>query len=211
MYHSCMRLAAATVLLAFTCAGGEPRSRPVVRSQYDLIVAGGEVADGTGRARFRADVGIRGDRIVKIGDLSKATATLRLDARGKIVAPGFIDLLGNSQAAVLIDPNLEGKVRQGVTTEVTGEGHSPGPLSEAMAAEMQRTRPKGWPDVTWRTLGEFMSVVEKRGTALNFAFYIGAANPREMVLGDGPRDPNPEELARMKKIVDQAMNDGAVG
>src|SRR5215212_3354195 len=82
MYHSCMRLAAATVLLAFTCAGGEPRSRPIVRSQYDLIVAGGEVVDGTGRARFRADVGIRGDVIVKIGDLSKGTANVRLDARG---------------------------------------------------------------------------------------------------------------------------------
>ncbi|HWW60352.1 MAG TPA: D-aminoacylase, partial [Thermoanaerobaculia bacterium] len=210
-----MRLAAAAVLLAFTCAeSGDAPGRaaaPGVRPQYDLIIAGGDVVDGTGRARVHADVGIRGDSIAKIGDLSKATATTRLDARGRIVSPGFIDLLGNSQAAVLIDPNLEGKIRQGVTTEVTGEGHSPGPLSEAMAAEMQRTRPKGWPDVTWRTLGEFMSVVEKHGTALNFAFYLGAANPREMVLGDGPGDPTPEQLARMQKIVDQAMNDGAVG
>jgi dihydroorotase/N-acyl-D-amino-acid deacylase len=112
---------------------------------------------------------------------------------------------------VLIDPNLEGKVRQGVTTELTGEGHSPGPLSEAMAAEMERTKPPGWPDVTWRTLGEFMKVVEKRGSAINFAFFIGAANPREMVIGTVDRPATPEEVKKMEAIVEQAMNEGAIG
>ena len=149
--------------------------------------------------------------IAEIGDLHGRTATTTLDATGDIVAPGFIDLLGNSQSAVLIDPKLEGKVRQGVTTEVTGEGHSPGPLDEAMAAEMERTKPPGWPAVTWRTLGDFMRVVEKRGSAINFAFYVGAANPREMVLGHADRAPTAEELKRMTAIVDQAMKDGAVG
>lgn len=167
--------------------------------------------DGTGRARFRADVGIRDDKIAAIGDLSHATAATTIDVRNQVITPGFIDLLGHSEGSVLIDPNLEGKVRQGVTTELTGEGHSPGPLSEAMAAEMERTKPPGWPAVSWRTLGEFMKVVEKRGSAINFAFFIGAANPREIVLGTADRAPTPEELARMEAIVDQAMREGAIG
>ncbi|MBV8520089.1 MAG: D-aminoacylase [Acidobacteria bacterium] len=182
-----------------------------MHTDYDVIIRGGDVLDGSGAPRVRADVGIRGDTIAIVGDLSHATAKTTLDARGKVVAPGFIDLLGNSQSAVLIDPKLEGKIRQGVTTEVTGEGLSPGPLSEAMAAEMERTKPRGWPPVTWRTLGDFMRVVEKRGSALNFAFYIGARNPREMVLGDADRAPTPDELRRMQQIVEQAVRDGAVG
>ncbi|HYC60956.1 MAG TPA: D-aminoacylase [Thermoanaerobaculia bacterium] len=179
--------------------------------QFDIVIRGGEVIDGTGAARTRADVGIRGDTIAAIADLSNAAATTTLDATNQIVAPGFIDLLGNSQAAVLIDPKLEGKIRQGVTTEVTGEGHSPGPQNDVMLAEMERTKPKGWPRVTWHTLGEFMSVVDQRGSALNFAFYVGAANPREMVLGHADRAPNAEELERMEAIVKQAVDEGAVG
>jgi N-acyl-D-aspartate/D-glutamate deacylase len=191
----------------------EPRNRGTrgTASSYDLIIRGGDVLDGSGAKRVRADVGIRGDAIAFVGDLSQATAKTTLDARGKVVAPGFIDLLGNSQAAVLIDPRLEGKIRQGITTEVTGEGFSPGPLNEAMAAEMERTKPRGWPKVTWRTLGEFMRVVEQRGSALNFAFYVGARNPREMLLGDANRAPSPDELRRMQQIVEQAVRDGAVG
>ena len=211
-----MRIALFT-LLALTCAQA-PAEHPSVPpspmkhvADYDVIIRGGDVLDGSGAPRVRADVGIRGDTIAAVGDLSRATATTLLDARGKVVAPGFIDLLGNSQSAVLIDPKLEGKIRQGVTTEVTGEGLSPGPLSEAMAAEMERTKPRGWPPVTWRTLGDFMRVVEKRGSALNFAFYIGARNPREMVLGDANRAPSPDELRRMQAIVEQAVRDGAVG
>ena len=205
--------AAVVALLALTCADSQPavRTAPAARTDYDIRIVGGEIIDGSGRARFRGDVGIRGDSIAKIGDLSSATAALTIDARGRIVAPGFIDLLGNSQSAVLIDPKLEGKIRQGITTEVTGEGHSPGPIDEAMRAEMERTKPPGWPAVTWTTLGDFMRVVEKRGSALNFAFYIGAANPREMVLGHADRAPTPEELKRMVAIVEQAMKEGAVG
>src|SRR6266581_3150339 len=111
-------------------------------------------------------VGIRGDQIVRIGDLSRATARVTIDARNHVVTPGFIDLLGHSEGSVLIDPNLEGKIRQGVTTEVTGEGHSPGPINEAMAAEMERTKPPGFPDATWRSLADYMRAVEKRGSAI---------------------------------------------
>src|SRR5581483_8059154 len=208
-----MRLFA--LVLAFMCAA-EPTSRGTGHgaqgtSSFDIVIRNGDVIDGTGKARYRADVGINGDTIAAIGDLSKATAKTTIDARGQVVTPGFIDLLGHSEGSVLIDPNLEGKVRQGVTTELTGEGHSPGPLSEAMAAEMERTKPPGWPDVTWRTLGEFMKVVEKRGSAINFAFFIGAANPREMVIGTVDRPATPEELKKMEAIVEQAMNEGAIG
>lgn len=206
-----MRLLLLTLLL-LRCGAVPPaadqRERP---ADFDLLIRGGEVIDGTGAARRRADVGIRGDTIVAVGDLSKASTKTTLDAAGRVVAPGFIDMLGNSQAAVLIDPRLEGKVRQGVTTEVTGEGFSPGPLNEEMAAEMERTKPAGWPRVTWRTLGEFMKVVEQKGTALNFAFFVGARNPREMVLGHADRAPTAAELEEMKRIVRQAVEEGAVG
>lgn len=211
-----MRLPAA-LLLAAACSQPQPAApSPAaaasgVQHDFDLIIAGGEVVDGTGAARTRADVGIRGDTILAIGDLQEKTAKETLDASGHVVAPGFIDLLGNSQAAVLLDPKLEGKIRQGVTTEVTGEGHSPGPQNEEMAAEMERTKPEGWPPVTWRTLGEFMRVVEQRGSALNFAFFVGAANSREMVLGHADRAPTAGELRRMEAITKQAMDEGAVG
>ena len=214
-----MRLLAVMAMLLAACDNnvGRASARPVddrraeARPTFDILIVNGEVIDGTGAPRKRADVGIRGDTIVAVGDLSKAEAKTTIDAKGQVVAPGFIDLLGNSQAAVLLDPKLEGKIRQGVTTEVTGEGHSPGPQNDVMLAEMERTKPKGWPKVTWHTLGEFMDVVEKNGSALNFAFFIGAANPREMVLGHADRAPSADELRQMEAITKQAVDEGAVG
>lgn len=208
-----MRPLLATVLF-LSCARAAappPPAAPAEAASFDVIIRNGVVIDGTGKPRVRSDVGIRGDTIAAVGNLAGATAATTVDASGLVVAPGFIDLLGNSQAAVLIDPRLEGKVRQGVTTEVTGEGTSPAPIDDAMAAEMERTKPEGWPAVDWRSLDEFMRVVERRGSAVNFAFYVGAKNPREMVLGHADRAPSAEELRRMEAIVDQAMDDGAVG
>jgi dihydroorotase/N-acyl-D-amino-acid deacylase len=191
---------------------GEART-PVVQGHpdFDVVIRNGEVIDGSGSPRVRADVGIRGDTIAEIGDLSERTATTTIDAKNRVVTPGFIDLLGHSEQSVLLDPHLEGKIRQGVTTEVTGEGHSPGPIDDAMAAEIDRTRLAGFPDATWRSLADFMKTVEKRGSAINFAFYIGAANPREIVIGTVERDPTPDELKRMEAIVEQAVHEGAVG
>ena len=214
-----MRIAPLPVLIAaaLTLACSAPTSSPVAKQEaamappFDLIIRGGEVLDGTGTPQTRADIGIRGDTIAEIGDLSTMDAALVLDATGHVVTPGFIDLLGNSQAAVLLDPRLEGKIRQGITTEVTGEGHSPAPQNETMVAEMERTKPQGWPKVTWRTMREFMDVVETNGSALNFAFYVGAANAREMVLGHVDRAPDANELRKMEAIVRQAVDEGAVG
>jgi dihydroorotase/N-acyl-D-amino-acid deacylase len=211
------------LLLALTCATPQsstvtsPANAPAnaatsaTPTDYDIRIVNGDVIDGSGATRVRADVGIRGDAIAKLGDLSHATSRVTIDASHQVVTPGFIDLLGHSEASVLIDPNVEGKVRQGVTTEVTGEGHSPGPLNEAMAAEANRTKLPGYPDVTWRTLDDFMRVVEQHRSAINFAFYIGAANPREIILGDADRAPTPAELAKMEALVDESMRAGAVG
>jgi N-acyl-D-aspartate/D-glutamate deacylase len=215
-----MRLSA-LVLLALTCAApaqspppasSASRQPPAAsRSEFDILIRHGDVIDGTGSARKRADVAIKDGLVAAIGDLSQATAKTTIDATNQVVAPGFIDLLGHSEGAVLIDPNLESKVRQGVTTEVTGEGHSPGPINDAMAAEVNRTKPPGFPDATWRSLADYMRAIEKRGSAINFAFYIGAANSREMVIGDADRPPTAEELKKMEAITEQAMRDGAIG
>lgn len=210
-------LACCMLALGCRCAATLPASSSKAtetmqeKFDYDVRVIGGDVIDGTGAPRTRADIGIRGDTIATIGDLSGATARTTIDARGQVVTPGFIDVLGHSEGSVLIDPHLEGKIRQGVTTESTGEGHSPGPLDEAMAAEMTRTRPPGFPAVTWRSLGDYMKFVEALGTAINFALYVGSANPREIVLGKTNRNPSPEDTRKMEAIVDAAMRDGAVG
>ena len=121
----------AGILGFMTACATTPPSRPAL----DLKIVGGRVIDGTGSPWYRADVGVRGDTIVAIGDLSAARSTTTIDAHDQVVSPGFIDLLGQSQGSVMIDPHLEGKIRQGVTTEVTGEGHSPGPVGPGSSDE----------------------------------------------------------------------------
>ena len=200
-----------TIMCARASTPPAPRPLSSVPYEYDVRILNGEIIDGTGSQRKRADLGLRGDTIVKIGDLSHATAKITIDASHQVITPGFIDLLGHSEFSVMIDPNLEGKVRQGVTTEVTGEGHSPGPIDDKMAAEIDRTRLPGFPNATWRTLGDFMRMVEAKHSAINFAFYIGAANPREIVIGTADRAPTADELRKMEAIVEQARKDGAVG
>ncbi|HYM61775.1 MAG TPA: D-aminoacylase [Thermoanaerobaculia bacterium] len=197
-----MILASLLALFSFACATTQPTP---MKPTFDLKITNGRILDGTGAPWFRADLGVRGDTIVSIGDLRATTAAATIDARDQIVAPGFIDLLGQSQSAVFADPHLEGKVRQGVTTEVTGEGHSPGPI-KANGGEDGPTGPR-----RWQTLGEYFAVLEKNGTAVNFAFLVGASNPREMVIGDINRDPTASEMAEMERIVDQAMREGAIG
>ncbi len=161
----------------------------------DLKITHGRILDGTGSPWFRGDIGVRGDTIVAIGDLSQQTATTTIDAQDRIVSPGFIDLLGQSQGAALTDPHLEAKVRQGVTTEVTGEGSSPGPSKSGR----------------WLHLSDFFAALEKNPPAINFALFVGASNPREMIIGDINRPATPDELRRMEQIIDQAMHEGAIG
>jgi dihydroorotase/N-acyl-D-amino-acid deacylase len=179
------------------CATMQP-SNPI--PTLDLKITNGRVLDGTGAPWFRADVGIRGSRIVAIGDLHGETAKSTIDAGAHIVAPGFIDLLGWSQTTALNDPLLEAKVRQGVTTEVAGEGDSPGPR-----------RPDKTSHGSFVTLGDYLDLLDRQGATVNFAMLLGASNPREMVIGDVNRAPTAAEMREMEAIVDQAMREGAIG
>ena len=167
-------------------------------AMLDLKIINGRILDGTGAPWFRADIGVRGDRIAAIGNLSNQSAATTIDARDQIVSPGFIDLLGQSQTSVLTDPLVEAKVRQGVTTEVTGEGFSPGP---------SRTDNES----RWPTLGAYLDHLDQLGTGVNFALLVGASNPRQMVIGDVNRPPTMDEMRQMEAIVDQAMREGAIG
>jgi dihydroorotase/N-acyl-D-amino-acid deacylase len=167
-----------------------------------IKITNGRILDGTGAPWYRGDIGVRGDTIVAIGDLASTPATTTLDAHENIVSPGFIDLLGQSQMSVLVDPHLEAKVRQGVTTEVTGEGNSPGP---AIANRETGQAPR------FPRFADYLAAVEKNGSAINFALFVGASNPREIVIGDVNRPPTVDEMREMEKIVDQAMREGAIG
>lgn len=190
--------AAALPLLLLACATTTPAPTPAL----DVKIVNGRVLDGTGAPWFRAEVGIRGDRIVTMGNLSDMAATTTIDAKGRIVSPGFIDLLGQSQMSVLTDPSLEAKVRQGVTTEVTGEGASPGPILKTDDEDQKRP---------WQTLGDYLDIIDRQGSAINFALLVGASNPRRMVIGDIDRAPTADEMRQMEAIIEQAMRDGAIG
>lgn len=186
----------AMTLLFASCAT-TPTKPPL-----DLKIINGRILDGTGAPWFRGDIGVRGDTIVAIGDLSATSAGTTLDAREKIVSPGFIDLLGQSQMAVFTDAHLEAKVRQGVTTEVTGEGTSPGP---AVANRETGEAPR------FPRFADYLTALEKNGLAINFALFVGASNPREMVIGNINRAPTADEMRQMEQIIDQAMREGAIG
>lgn len=178
---------------------------------FDLVITNGHIIDGTGSPWYAAEIGIRDGKIAGIGNLSAAGRKRTIDAGGKVVAPGFIDMLGQSERTILVDPRLPSKIFQGITTEITGEGGSIAPLNDQM---IQSDR-AGWdyykitPD--WRTLRQYFSRLEKQGIGINFATYVGATQVRRVVLGDTDTQPNPEQLAQMKSLVAQAMRDGAVG
>ena len=180
-------------------------------ADYDLIVAGGRVVDGTGAPWFRADVGVRGDRIVAVGDLGKASARRRVDAIGKYVAPGFIDMLGQSELNLLVDNRVESKIRQGITTEITGEGSSVAPMSPVWIAEAKPWLDKYRLTIDWTDLDGYWRRLRKARPAVNLATYVGAAQVRGVVLGLGEAQPDAGQLARMEQDVETAMRQGAVG
>src|SRR5688572_3761866 len=178
---------------------------------YDLVLAGGRVVDGTGAPWYRADVGIKGDRIAAIGDLKDAKATRRIDASKLVVAPGFIDMLGQSEFNVLVDNRAASKITQGITTEITGEGHSIAPLTPKMIEADAATWAHYGVKPTWTTLDGYFQAFEKKTVAINLGTFVGAGGVREFVLGRENRPPTPEELQRMEAAVAQAMEQGALG
>jgi N-acyl-D-amino-acid deacylase len=178
---------------------------------YDLIIRNGRIIDGTGSPWYAADIAIRDGKIASIGALSAAPAKRTIDARGMTVAPGFIDMLGQSELTILVNPRLPSKIFQGITTEITGEGGSIAPLSDAikLADAVNYKHYQITPD--WTTFRAYFARLEKQGMGINLATYVGATQVRRMVLGDADRAPTREELERMKELVRQAMRDGAVG
>ena len=194
-------------LLASTMSHGEAAPVPA----YDLLIKNGLVVDGTGRRGYIADVAIKKDRIARIGKLSKARARRVIDASGHVVAPGFIDLLGQSEINLLIDPRAMSKVMQGVTTEITGEGSTVAPINERLIAEEGEYYRRYKITVDWRTLGEYFSRLEKQGTGVNLGTFVGATQVRAFVIGFDNRPPTTDELIQMRRQVADAMEDGALG
>ena len=180
-------------------------------TDYDLIISGGKVVDGTGAPWFRADVGIRDDRIAALGNLENASASRRVDATGRYVAPGFIDMLGQSELHLLIDNRVESKIRQGITTEVTGEGLSVAPMNDTWIAEAKPFLEKYRLTIDWKDLDGYWRRLRQARPALNLATYVGAGQVRGVVLGLGEVKATPEQLGRMGQEVESAMRQGAVG
>ena len=195
-------------LSGFSLSCAQQSSAP---QSFDILIKNGKVLDGTGNPWYFADLGIRGDRIVAIGKLSNATGKKTIDAAGKIVAPGFIDTLGQSEMALLIDNRALSKLSQGITTEITGEGGSIAPQNEKTISPMRSVLDHYKLNVDWTTLDGYFRRLEKKGTPLNIGTYVGAAQVREAVIGDDDRPPTSAELDQMKALVEQAMKDGAFG
>src|SRR5712671_1613416 len=179
--------------------------------QYELIIRNGHIIDGAGNPWYAADLAIKGDRIAAIGDLKAAHAKREIDASGRIVSPGFIDMLGQSELSLLIDNRSISKLAQGITTEITGEGGSIAPQNEKTIASLKPMLDHYKLTLDWTTLDQYVRRLEKQGTPLNIGTYVGSAQIREAVIGDDDRAPTAAELAQMQALVEQAMKDGAMG
>ncbi|HSC47366.1 MAG TPA: D-aminoacylase [Gammaproteobacteria bacterium] len=178
---------------------------------YDLIIRNGHIIDGTGSPWYAADVAVKDGHIAAIGRLDTAKAARVIDAHGMVVAPGFIDMLGQSELTLLVDPRVPSKIFQGITTEITGEGESVAPLDDVMIKENQPGYDHYQIKPDWRTFAEYFARLEKQGLGINMGTYIGAASVREMVIGYDDRDPSPDELKQMQALVEQGMQQGALG
>jgi len=195
-------LPAALILAAFGVAQ-QPR--------FDLIISGAHIVDGTGAPWFAGDIGVVGDRIVAIGDLSKATATKRVSAAGLIASPGFIDVQGQSEFNVLVDNRAASKITQGVTTEITGEGSSIAPVNDRMRNEGGEAAKKYGVTQDWYSLADYFNHFERTKSAINLGTFVGAGGIRNYVMGSVNRPASPAEIEQMRQLVAQAMKDGAFG
>ena len=199
-----MRTIVALLLLLLACAC------TTTQPQYDLVLRNGLIYDGSGAAPRTGDLAIQGDRIVAVGTV-RGSGRAEIDARGKAVAPGFINMLSWATDTLIVDGRAMADVKQGVTLEVFGEGWSMGPLNDAMKKEMLARQGDIKYDIDWTTLREYLDSLVRRGSSVNVASFVGATTVRIHVLGEADRPPNAEELQRMRALVDQAMRDGALG
>jgi N-acyl-D-amino-acid deacylase len=199
-------IVSAVLIAPCTCA---PQTSPRAVS-FDVLIKGGTVYDGTGQAPRRVDVGIRGDRIVTIGNLQRASAKSIIDATGLAVTPGFINMLSHSEVSLIADGRSMGELKQGVTTQIFGES-SMGPLSDEMKKRRVEQQGDIKYEIAWTTLAEFLTYLEKRGVSQNFASFIGAPTVREYAIGLEDKPPTPEQLDKMRELVRQEMEAGALG
>jgi N-acyl-D-amino-acid deacylase len=203
-----MRVALPAVFVAILCVASL-----IVAQQphYDFIIANAQVVDGTGSPWVTGDIGVVGDRIAAIGDLSKASASKRIDASRLVASPGFIDVQGQSEFNVLVDNRAASKITQGVTMEITGEGTSIAPVNERMRKDSDAAARKYGVAVDWSTLGDYFSHLERSKSAINLGTFVGAGGVRNFVMGSDNRPATPSELDQMRQLVAQAMKDGAFG
>ena len=199
---------ATCLLLSFLYSVSIPAGQP---PSFDIVIRGGTVYDGTGTPGRRVDVGLRGDRIARMGDLSGASATSVVEASGLAVAPGFINMLSWSTESLLVDGRSQGELREGVTTQIFGEGSSMGPLTDEMKRRVLEQMGDLKYDITWTTLSEYLRTLESRGVSQNVASFVGATTVREHVIGLGDAKPTAEQLEQMRALVRQEMEAGALG
>ena len=183
-------------------------SARAAEAPFDVVIRGGVVYDGSGKPGLAADVGLRSDRIAAVGNLSKAQARTVVDAKGLAIAPGFINMLSWAVDSLIADGRSQGDIRQGVTTEIFGEGSSMGPLTDEMKRLAKQSQGDIQYDITWTTLAEYLAFLEKKGIAPNVASYIGAATLREHVLGEKDVKPTPEQMEAMRALVREGMAAG---
>jgi N-acyl-D-amino-acid deacylase len=198
-------------LLAALAALLADASTATAAEMYDVLIRGGTVYDGSGKAPKRADVAIKGDRVAAVGDLGGADAKLVIDAKGLAVAPGFINMLSWSTDSLVHDGRGQSEIRQGVTTEIMGEGWSWGPLSDDIKKRMKAEQTHIKYDVEWTTLSEYLLFLERKGVSHNVASFVGATTVREYVLGNDNKKPTAKQLEDMKRLVRDEMRHGALG
>jgi N-acyl-D-amino-acid deacylase len=196
------------VIVALLCASAG-MAAPAQR--FDVVITNGHIIDGTGSPWYSGDIGIRDGKVAAIGNLGDAPRARTIDAQGKVVAPGFIDMLGQSEMTILVDPRLPSKIDQGISTEVTGEGGSAAPLNDAIIEGVKPLLDQYHITADWRTFRQYFAKLEQQGIGINLARYVGATQVRRMVLGDDDKQPTPAQLEQMKELVRQAMRDGALG
>jgi N-acyl-D-amino-acid deacylase len=196
--------------IVFAMSAQEP-SPSLPRADFDVIIRGGTVYDGTGTEPQQADVAIRGDRIAGIGDFKSAQAKTVIDAKGLAVAPGFINMLSWSTESLIQDGRSQSEIRQGVTTEIMGEGESMGPVNDRVREHMLRAQTDIKYDIKWNTLAEYLQYLEKRGISCNVASFLGATTLREYVIGFEDKPATPEQLEQMRELVRKEMEAGALG
>ena len=181
------------------------------KGDFDILITGGLVVDGSGAPGVRADVGIREGTIAAVGDLGKAEAHRVIDATGLVVAPGIIDIHSHSDYSLLVDGNAESKIRQGVTTEILGEATSAGPLPLDSNEEPRQESAIYGVKFNWQTLGEYLERLQASGISVNAGSYVGSMTVRRCVMGETNRKATQDEIEQMAELVEQAMREGALG